>query len=131
MDSFEPLKLFRSLSEVSLVIMSPLKLRTCSGFLFITVPRGASIGWIIGYAFIMYFEFTNLVRIRAETPGAAFYWTGSLDAHQLWMLLNIRNIGLDLGWALIMDAFDSKKLFRILAEVSRGAYNWIGRALHQ
>jgi hypothetical protein len=26
-----------------------------------------------------------------------------------------------------MDAFESKKLFRILAEVSRGAYHWIGR----
>jgi hypothetical protein len=45
--------------------------------------------------------------------------------------------GLIIGFGLLntfiahMDAFDSKKLFRILAEVSRGAYHWIGRALHQ
>jgi hypothetical protein len=67
-DALESLKLFRNLIEVSFVIMSILKLRTCSGFLFITVPRGASSGWIIGYVFIMYFEFTNLVKIRAKTP---------------------------------------------------------------
>jgi hypothetical protein len=89
-------------------------------------------GWIIGYAFIMYFVFTKLVWIHEKTPRAAFYWTGSLDACLLWMLLNLRNIGLEhIGCAFIIDAFDSKKLFRILAEVSRGAYNWIGRALHQ
>ncbi len=49
--------------------------------LFITVPTGASISWIIGYAFIMYFDFTNLVRIRAKKPRAVFFWPGSLDAH--------------------------------------------------
>jgi hypothetical protein len=69
-----------------------------------------------------------------------------MDALSLWILLNLRNCSgfslkyqedLTIGFGLLntfiahMDVFDSKKLFRILAEVSRGAYNWIGRALHQ